>query len=109
MFAIPTKYRNYWLQHEYIFLGALHEFIWLVKKNQKIDIILESYISLNFPPSSGTKKGSHECHFDHFINFFWVKRTFTTELWNKKLISLYKSSEIGKQRITDGLDRYSLT
>ena len=34
------------------------------------------FINLNFPPSSGAKKGSDECHFYHFTNIFWVKRTF---------------------------------
>ena len=49
--------------------------ICIIQKNEKINILSVPIISLNFSPSWGTKKGSDECHFDHFTNIFWVKRT----------------------------------
>ena len=48
------------------FEQAFYKLILLIQKNDKINIL----IGLNFPPSSEAKKGSHEWHFDHFINIF---------------------------------------
>ena len=71
-----TKSRNYWLHPEYIFEQVFYRLILLIQKNEKINILSVSFINLNFPTSSRAKKGSHEWHFDHFINIFCVKRTF---------------------------------
>jgi hypothetical protein len=54
----------------------LFRLILIIQKNERINILSVPSNNLNFPPSSGSKKGSHEWHFDHFINIFWVKRTF---------------------------------
>ena len=71
------KVKSFWLHPKCIFEQAFHRLILLIQKNEKINILSVQLINLNFPPSSGTKKGSHEWHFDHFINIFWLKRTFT--------------------------------
>ena len=78
LFTMLAKSRNYWLHPKYIFEQAFYRLILLIQKNEKINILSVTFINLNFPPSSGAKKGSHEWHFDHFINIFWVKRTFNS-------------------------------
>ena len=77
LFTMLAKSRNYWLHPKYIFEQAFYRLILLIQKNEKINILSVPFINLNFPPSSGAKKDSHEWHFGHFINIFWVKRTFT--------------------------------
>ena len=49
---------------------AFYRIILLIQENEKINILSVPFINLNFPHSSGTKKGSNEWHFDHFINIF---------------------------------------
>ena len=71
-----AKLRNYWLYPKYIFEQAFYRLILLIQKNEKINILSVPFIILNFPPCSGAKKGSHEWHFDHFINIFWVNGAF---------------------------------
>ena len=76
LFTMLVKLGNYQLYPKYIFKQAFYRLILLIQKNEKINILSVQFIILNFPPSSGAKKGSDEWHFDHFTNIFWVKRTF---------------------------------
>jgi hypothetical protein len=65
-----AKLKDYQLYHKYIFEQAFYRVILLIQKNEKINILSVPFISLNFPPSPGAKKGSDEWHFDHFTNIF---------------------------------------
>ena len=55
---------------KYLFEQVFYRLILLIQKNDKINILSVPIIILNFSPSSGTKKGSDDWHFDHFINIF---------------------------------------
>ena len=44
-----------------MFEQAFYRLILLIQKNKKINILSVPFISLNFPPTSGAKKGSVEC------------------------------------------------
>ena len=58
------------LNSKYIFEQTFYRLILLIQKNEKINILSVPFINLNFPSSSGAKKGSDEWHFDHFTNIF---------------------------------------
>ena len=60
LFTMLAKSRNYWLHPKYIFEQAFYRLILLIQKNEKINILSVQFILLNFPPSSGAKKGSDE-------------------------------------------------
>jgi len=53
-----------------IFQQDFYRLILLIQKNEKISTLSVPFINLNFPPSSGAKKGSDEWQYDHFTNIF---------------------------------------
>ena len=55
---------------------SFNKLIWLIQKNEKIDILSLLFMPLTGNKSPGAKKGSDEWWCDNFANIFWVKRTF---------------------------------
>ena len=70
LFTKLANLKKFQLVTKYIFEQAFYRLILLIQKNEKINILSVPFINLNFPPSSGAKKGSDEWHFDHFTNIF---------------------------------------
>ena len=62
---------------------SFNKLIWLIQKNDKIDILSLLFMPFTGNKSPGAKKGSDEWWCDNFTNIFWVKRTFT---WSKQII-----------------------
>ena len=56
---------------------SFNKLIWLIQKNDKIDILSLLFMPFTGNKSPGAKKGSDEWWWDNFTNIFWVKRTFT--------------------------------
>ena len=86
-----AKSRNYWSHPKYIFEQAFYSLILLIHEKNNISSV--PFIILNFPPSSEAKKGSHKWHFDHFINIFWVKRTFKNVRFLKSFNGIFTYGE----------------
>ena len=61
---------------------SFNKLIWLIQKNEKIDILSLLFMPSTGNKSSGAKKGSDEWWWDNFTNIFWVKRTFNN--WSAK-------------------------
>ena len=69
---------------------SFNKLIWLIQKNEKIDILSLLFMPFTGNKSPGAKKGSDEWWCDNFTNIFWVKRTFicfqNITLWGKEAI-----------------------
>ena len=55
---------------------SFNKLIWLMQKNEKIDILSLIFMPFTGNKSPGAKKCSDEWWCDNFSNIFWVKRTF---------------------------------
>ena len=63
MFKMLAKYRNSWLQHDYIIAQDLDKLIWLIQKKDKINILSLQFMPLVGNKSSGAIFGTFICRF----------------------------------------------
>ena len=68
---------------------SFNTWIWLIQKNDKIDILSLIFMPFTGNKSPGAKKGSDEWRCDNFTNIFWVKRTFTRCKLYYYILTLY--------------------
>ena len=74
---------------------SFNKLIWLIQKNEKIDILSLLFMPFTGNKSSGAKKGSDEWWCDNFTNIFWVKHTLPMTI-TSNLRYLYVFSASGQ-------------
>ena len=71
-----------------------NKLIWLIQKNEKIDILSLLFMPFTGNKSPGAKKGSDEWWWDNFTNIFWVKRTFISSCCHRISMDVKISRQI---------------
>ena len=74
---------------------SFNKLIWLIQKNEKIDILSLLFMPFTGNKSPGAKKGSDEWQCDNFTNIFWLKRTFTSD--QNLVIFLFGTKHVNKR------------
>ena len=73
---------------------SFNTWIWLIQKNDKIDILSLIFMPFTGNKSPGAKKGSDEWQCENFTNIFWVKRTFNMILRSRNSMKQFQPNII---------------